>query len=112
MKRILTALTLSAALASPAWSAQMRGLSFMECDFLNNYHTTETKDWSAVKQWIYGYMSGSNDMAEAFGSYDFFSQLHFDAAYSFVRRYCEDNPEKTIMTGVIAFTGEVVNSKN
>lgn len=112
MKHILTALTLSAVLASPAWSAQMRGMALTKCEFLNKYHTTGTTDWAAVKQWIYGYMSGANDMAEAYGSPDFFSQLHFDAAYSFVRRYCEDNPEKTMITGVFAFTGEVVNSKN
>ena len=112
MKRILTALTLSAVLASPAWSAQMRGLSFMECDFLNSYHTTETKDWAAVKQWVYGYMSGINAMTEAYESDSFFSQLHFDAAYRFVRRYCEENPEKTIMTGVVAFTQEVTEGKN
>ena len=112
MKRILSALTLSAVLASPAWSAQMRGLSFMECDLLNNYHTTETKDWSAVKQWIYGYMSGINAVYEAFEFPEPFSQLHFDASYRFVKRHCESNPEGTIMTSVIAFNKEVMEGSN
>ena len=84
----------------------------MECDFLNSYHATETKDWAAVKQWIYGYMSGINAMFELTESPDFFTEIHFDAAYRFVRRHCEENPEKTIMTGVIAFTKEIKDSRN
>lgn len=112
MKRILSALALSAVLASPAWSAQMRGMSFTKCEFLNNYHTTGTSDWAAVKQWIYGYMSGVNAIAEVYESPDFFTQIHFDAAYGFVRRYCETNPEKTIMIGVVAFTQEITGSTN
>ena len=112
MKQVLSAVTLLFALASPAWSAQIRGLSNMECDFLNGYHTTETKEWSAVKQWIYGYMSGINIATEAYDEVDFFAQVHYDAAYRCIKRYCENNPEKTIMTGVVAFTTEVRSSRN
>ena len=112
MKRILTAITLSAVLASPALSAQMRGMAFTKCEFLNKYHSTGTTGWAAVKQWIYGYMSSINVVKEAYESDDFFTQLHYDASYEFVRRHCENNPEKTIMTGVHAFTQEVRDSKN
>jgi hypothetical protein len=48
MKRIVTALTLSIALATPATAYQFRGITGMECDFLNAYHTDETKDWYEV----------------------------------------------------------------
>ena len=110
--RFITALTLSAVLASPAWSAQMRGMAFIKCELLNKYHTTGTTDWAAVKQWIYGYMSGINVVNEAYESNDFFTQLHYDASYEFVRRHCENNPEKKIMTGIAAFVQEVRDSKN
>ena len=84
----------------------------MECDLLNSYHTTETKDFSAVKQWIYGFMSGINAVYEASGAPDPFSQLHFDAAYRFVKRHCESNPDGTIMTAVNAFTKEIMEGSN
>lgn len=112
MRTLLTAFNLSAVLASPALSAQMRGMSFMECDLLNSYHATETKDWPAVKQWIYGYMSGINAVYEAFESPEPFSQLHFDASDKFVKRHCESNPEGTILTAIIAFNREVMESAN
>jgi len=109
MKRVITALTLSIALATPATAYQFRGITGMECDFLNAYHTDETKDWSAVKQWIYGYLSGINTTFESFGHEDPISQIHFDAAYRNIKRYCEANPDKQIIEGIHEFVHEVTS---
>ena len=109
MKRILTALSLSVLLANPATAYQFRGITGMKCDFLNAYHTDATKDWAAVKQWIYGYLSGINTAYESVGREDAFSQIYFDAAYRNIRRYCEANPDKQIIEGIHEFVHEVTS---
>ena len=109
MKRIITALSLSVLLANPANAYQFRGITGMKCDFLNAYHTDATKDWAAVKQWIYGYLSGINATYESVGREDAFSQIYFDAAYRNIRRYCEANPDKQIIEGIHEFVHEVTS---
>lgn len=109
MKTILIALTLSAVLSTSATAYQFRGITGMKCDFLNAYHTDATKDWAAVKQWIYGYLSGINTTFESFGHEDAFSQIYFDAAYRNIRRYCEANPDKQIIEGIHEFVNEVTS---
>ena len=109
MKLILTALTLSAVLSTSATAYQFRGITGMKCDFLNAYHTDATKDWAAVKQWIYGYLSGISATYESVGREDAFSQIYFDAAYRNIRRYCEANPDKKIIEGIHEFANEVMS---
>ena len=109
MKLILTAMTLSAVLSTSATAYQFRGITGMKCDFLNAYPTDATKDWAAVKQWIYGYLSGINAAYESVGREDAFSQIYFDAAYRNIRRYFEANPDKQIIEGIHEFVHEVTS---
>lgn len=109
MTRIIHVITLLIVLATPVTAYQFRGITGMKCDFLNAYHTDATKDWAAVKQWIYGYLSGINTAYESVGREDAFSQIYFDAAYRNIRRYCEVNPDKQIIEGIHKFVHEVTS---
>lgn len=86
MKHMLTALTLFAVLASPAWSFMAYGQGVLTCAELTEYHDRFGESLGA-KQWIYGYVTARN-----FENYSDKGEGKHKAFYAAIIQDCRQNP--------------------
>ena len=90
MKRILTALTLSAVLASPAWCEFLvSGNGLLICAEMTQDHDqyAETGTVPVTEQWILGYFTGMNHAKGVK-----VGQGKSKALYAATLKYCRENP--------------------
>jgi len=111
MKRILTALTLSAVLASPAWTLSLIHWGATSCASLNEYHLMEGKDWEAIKLYSIEYLSVQNWMADLGEQPHLFTLIHYDTVYGFVRSYCQEHPADYVQDGLTTFSHHITQGK-
>ena len=109
MKSIITVLSLLLALASPAWSVQLRGMGVTPCHALVSAHDGEGEEFFSVKQWLYGYLSGVNSTFEALNKEEPFPQIYFDAVYNSTLRYCREHEEELVFDGLRDFVNRVLS---
>ena len=93
MKHILTALTLSAALASPAWSLYTSfGNGNTTCGEFVELHDEHGK-LSSYEQWMWGFFSGVNySFAAHQGKSSRVGAEKFKAIYAAVLKHCREEP--------------------
>ena len=91
MKRILTALTLSAVLASPAWSGDIlvAGNGLATCAKMTQEHDRfeGSRNVSTYEQWILGYVAGMNRAKGTMAG-----KSKSEAFYAAALKYCRENP--------------------
>lgn len=101
VKRILTALTLSAVLASPAWSEYtVIGNGTATCGEFSDDHDQYGKQ-IGVEQWIWGLFSGMNASSRIHGDDPNVGNEHHKALYAAVLKYCRDNPLQNVAYGTL-----------
>ena len=101
MKRILTALTLSTVLASPAWSQYtILGNGITTCGEFSESHDQYGKQFG-IEQWIWGLFSGMNASSSIYGDDAHVGDDHHKALYAAVLKYCRDNPLENIAYGTL-----------
>ena len=98
MKRILSALTLSAVLASPAWSADFTefGSGAQTCGELTERHDKSGKDHFA-QQWMWGFFTAYNVSKAQNGVTSKVGKGKHKGIYAAVILHCRSNP-LTIVT--------------
>ena len=89
MKRILSALTLSAVLASPAWSFYIIGQGIVTCAEMVQDHDRWARDGkvSFTQQWIFGFFTGRNYETDTD-----VGKGKEKALYAAVLKHCRENP--------------------
>ena len=87
MKRILTALALSAVIASPAWSYTYYSNGTLTCAEMSEEYDKYREPSDMIKHWIWGYISGRNFENDSDKGTD-----NFKAFYSAVLQDCRQNP--------------------
>ena len=101
MKRILSALTLSLALASPAWSEYtVMGNGLTTCGEFSEDRDQYGKQ-KGVEQWICGVFSGMNASSRIHGDDPHVGEEHHKALYAAVLKYCRDNPLQDVAYGTL-----------
>ena len=99
MKRILTALTLSAALASPAWPQEVFtefGYGAQTCAELTEGHDKSGKNFRA-QQWMWGFFTAYNLSKANNGEASTVGDGKHKGIYAAVILHCRSNP-LTIVT--------------
>ena len=93
VKRILTALTLSAVLASPAWSAMFSefGHGARTCGELTELHDKQGKLLSA-QQWMWGFFTAYNLSKAKNGTESLVGKGKHTGIYAAVILHCRSNP--------------------
>ena len=95
MKRILTALTLSAVLASPAWSEYtIIGNGNVTCGEFVEYHDEYGKSaLTSYEQWMWGFFTGLNVGVHLYKRENStVGEQRFKAVYAAVLKHCRDKP--------------------
>ena len=107
MKRILSALALSAVLASPAWSEYtILGNGVITCGEFSEKHDQYGKQLG-IEEWIWGLFSGMNASSSIYRDDAHVGKQHQKALYAAVLKYCRDNPLQNIAYGTLVTYLEV-----